>query len=576
MRNVPSATQIVPVELRLIVNGVDLSDRVQSWERSFDFDGGCYVLDVTFTNHEQLREAGLGLDPRDPNSTYNATEPLLGAYHEVTLDIRKQGVSEWTRWFTGFVGPAEVSGGETWGEADTVSCTCVGKSQPLKDWMIEDRLALKYENAIISPTGSPDLLNRILQDQELNYSVVYRDDPDFSVSEYIVSGVSAWEALENALAPTGFRLVELWNDSSSDFEITVVDPMRSKTEPDFELIGGFSSRRLSGSEADVRTYVAVAYRDFERKEERYVWAEADSSIVAKYGIPDGSGGRKHRKMVYKTQDRSLIDSESEARELAALILHDLQEPTPDCEIRLPYLDPRFEPFDLVRFTGEYSVDVGVMSVRESWSFERQVGETVISGTANKIIGAKQLWLSRDAKRQPPAERRLQDMPGKPPPQPPAPELDPAWYVGPDGTPQPVVDAIFPGPVPWWAKGRVVAVGKFKVLATGTASGGTMEYLEDTDKSWEPGQFSGKSRDYLYISSGTGAGQTRRIKTNTATRIYVETAFDMAPSSDSVYVVLRRLRNRKQENIDLSPFYRVKEFEEGSYVFVAHSLVPSGR
>jgi len=391
-----------------------------------------------------------------------------------------------------------------------------------------------------------------------------------------VSGVSAWEALENALAPTGFRLIELWNDSSSDFEITVVDPMRSKTEPDFELVGGFSSRRLSGSEADVRTYVAVAYRDFERKEERYVWAEADPSIVAKYGIPDGSGGRKHRKMVYKTQDQSLIDSESEARELAVLILHDLQEPTPDCEITLPYLDPRFEPFDLVRFTGEYSVDVGVMSVRESWSFERQVGETVISGTANKIIGAKQLWLSRDAKRQPPAERRLQDMPGKPPPQPPAPELDPAWYVGPDGTPQPVVDAIFPGPVPWWAKGRVVAVGKFKVMATGTATGGTVDYLEDTDKSWEPGQFSGKSRDYLYISSGTGAGQTRRIKTNTATQIYVETAFDTAPSSDSVYVVLRRLRNRKQENIDLSPFYRVKEFEEGSYVFVECSWVPSGR
>ena len=576
MRNVPNATEIVPIEFRLTVNGVDLSDRVQSWERSFDFDGGCYVLEVTFTNHERLREAGLGLDPHDPNSTYNETEPLLGAYHEVTLDIRKQGVSEWTRFFTGFVGPAEVSGGETWGEADTVSCTCVGKSQPLKDWMIEERLALKYENAIISPTGSPDLLNRILQDQGLHYTVVYRDDPDFSVSEYVVSGVSAWEALENALAPTGFRLIELWNDSSSDFEITVVDPMRSKTEPDFELIGGFSSRRLSGSEADVRTYVAVAYRDFERKEERYVWAEADPFVVAKYGIPDGSGGRKHRKMVYKTQDRSLIDSESEARELAALILHDLQEPTPDCEIRLPYLDPRFEPFDLVRFTGEYSVDVGVMSVRESWSFERQVGETVISGTANKIVGAKQLWLSRDAKRQPPAERRLQDMPGKPPPQPPAPELDPAWYVGPDGTPQPVVDAVFPGPVPWWAKGRVVAVGKFKVMATGTAAGGTVDYLEDSDKSWEPGQFSGKSRDYLYISSGTGAGQARRIKTNTATRIYVETPFDTAPSSDSVYVVLRRLRNRKQENVDLSPFYRVREFEEGAYVYVTNALIPSGR
>jgi len=104
----------------------------------------------------------------------------------------------------------------------------------------------------------------------------------------------------------------------------------------------------------------------------------------------------------------------------------------------------------------------------------------------------------------------------------------------------------------------------------------VDYLEDTDKSWELGQFSGKSRDYLYISSGTGAGQTRRIKTNTATRIYVETAFDTAPSSDSVYVVLRRLRNRKQENIDLSPFYRVKEFEEGSYVFIECSWIPSGR
>jgi len=57
---------------------------------------------------------------------------------------------------------------------------------------------------------------------------------------------------------------------------------------------------------------------------------------------------------------------------------------------------------------------------------------------------------------------------------------------------------------------------------------------------------------------------------------VETPFDTAPSSDSVYVVLRRLRNRKQENIDLSPFYRVREFEEGSFIFIEHALIPSGR
>ena len=576
MRSIPSAAELKPIELRLVVGSEDLSHRVRSFTLRFNFDAGAWTLDLEFNNPPDLVEVGYSLDPNDPTSAYNSDGPLLGSYHAVTLDIRKGGDTSWHRMFEGYVGPASVEASEEWPNVRTVTATCVGISQPLKDWVIEGRLALKYEEAQISAAASPDLLNRIVTDQGFNVPIVYEDDPNFAVTKYVVSNVSLWEALENALAPTGFRLIEKWSPSANAFRLTVKDPMRSKTTPDVTLNGGFRTRRLSGSEADVRTWVGVIFRYRGTEDEGFVWAEADDSIVQKYGIPDGSGGRKHRKMIYRTQERSLVDSESEARELAALILHDLQQPTPDCEIALPYLDPRFEAFDLVCAVGDtYAVDMGVMEIEYSWSFDEPLGRTVLRGSADRVIGAKRLWLSNDVKRLDERQLRIDELLGETPPKPPRPEATGSWYVGPDGTPQPVVDVLMKTPVPWWVKERVLRVIEFEALDSGTATGATSGTLEDSGKSWTPGRF-GTGRDWVYIASGKGVGQVRRIASNSSTTLTIEGTWDTEPEAGDTYVILREKREYKEIRGDLRPYARIEGFPEGTWIGVRQAWIPSGR
>ena len=155
MRSIPSAAELKPIELRLVVGSEDLSHRVRSFTLRFNFDAGAWTLDLEFNNPPDLVGAGYSLDPNDPTSVYNSDGPLLGSYHAVTLDIRKEGDTTWHRMFEGYVGPASVEASEEWPNVRTVTATCVGISQPLKDWVIEGRLALKYEEAQISAAASP-------------------------------------------------------------------------------------------------------------------------------------------------------------------------------------------------------------------------------------------------------------------------------------------------------------------------------------------------------------------------------------------------------------------------------------
>ncbi|MHA1952318.1 MAG: LamG-like jellyroll fold domain-containing protein [Candidatus Heimdallarchaeaceae archaeon] len=67
--------------------------------------------------------------------------------------------------------------------------------------------------------------------------------------------------------------------------------------------------------------------------------------------------------------------------------------------------------------------------------------------------------------------------------------------------------------------------------TGTATGGSTTYLDDTGQDWQDDEFIGLE---IEITSGTGSPQTRTITDNTETRIYA--AFSPAVGSGSVYEV----------------------------------------
>jgi hypothetical protein len=70
--------------------------------------------------------------------------------------------------------------------------------------------------------------------------------------------------------------------------------------------------------------------------------------------------------------------------------------------------------------------------------------------------------------------------------------------------------------------------------TGTSSGSNdATHLNDTAKSWSVNAWANK---YLLITGGVGAGQTRKIASNAATQIVINTAFTTIPDATSTYAV----------------------------------------
>ena len=90
-------------------------------------------------------------------------------------------------------------------------------------------------------------------------------------------------------------------------------------------------------------------------------------------------------------------------------------------------------------------------------------------------------------------------------------------------------------------GLVSAVGdatlQIRILTpaiTGTATSGTTTSMYDTSKTWTANAYAGS---WLYINSGTGINQARRIISNTATQLVVSDAWGTNPAAGSGYSIV---------------------------------------
>jgi len=81
-------------------------------------------------------------------------------------------------------------------------------------------------------------------------------------------------------------------------------------------------------------------------------------------------------------------------------------------------------------------------------------------------------------------------------------------------------------------GRILS--EATVIDSGTATAGTTSLLTDSAKVWTVNTHKGKA---VYISGGTGAGQSRCIGYNTATQLAVATPFSPAPDNTSTYQII---------------------------------------
>lgn len=97
---------------------------------------------------------------------------------------------------------------------------------------------------------------------------------------------------------------------------------------------------------------------------------------------------------------------------------------------------------------------------------------------------------------------------------------------------------------WGAKSGT-ASGSSQQYDNGTATGGSTTTLSDTAKSWTTNAHALRA---VTIVSGTGAGQTGVIASNTGTQLTIGTAWAVAPDATSVYRISDNLHIAFTDNV----------------------------
>ena len=170
----------------------------------------------------------------------------------------------------------------------------------------------------------------------------------------------------------------------------------------------FSARKIDASLDDVRTLIEVSYHDRNTTdgELKRVIAYSDSSRL-RHGIPAGDGTKLHVKMRLAEQRGTNIDSEPEATDFAYASLHDLQEPTPDGEVTLPYFYTYVKLHEWYRFIeDDYTVDMGITGYTLQVTADNPIGKTTFKGTIDRVIGRQASLLAQDMTEETRWTRRL--------------------------------------------------------------------------------------------------------------------------------------------------------------------------
>jgi len=159
-------------------------------------------------------------------------------------------------------------------------------------------------------------------------------DPAFDIRPFYQKREPVQTAIETLAAMIGWNIKYRWHDTARDFRLTLFEPDRSKTTPDYTFSNNeiLEVTRASIEGRDIRNAVEVIYSDFNDADEnnfapRASVVRSDATSISKYG---------YRYCQIAEGSTSQIDSYSEASDLADAILADLKEPKADISIDIPF------------------------------------------------------------------------------------------------------------------------------------------------------------------------------------------------------------------------------------------------
>lgn len=363
---------------------------------------------------------------------------------------------------------------------------------------------------------------------------------------------------------------------SKTFRIAVVDPDRTNTTPDIDLGQQVSVIKIRYSEANVRTWVQVWYKDRTTGKMANV-ISYDNTAKATYGIPDGSGGRLHKKMRIVEKEGSWIDTRGEAQLEADYALLDVSKPVPDVEVQIPWLVLGLETGDLFRCDSDTDTDIDLCVTEIEWSLsaDNVYGQTKISGVLEGRVGNVMYWLNQgrdDFIGQ--VIKNSKEQTGATPIRPTNLESLSVFSDMIDGSSAPLLHAKWQGTRDWRTTSYRIDTALSEVFDSGTATGGTTMTLADSGATWIDYQLIGK---YIYITTSTRGGndQIRRIIWNDATTIRIDEELTTAVTNGESYIVLTKISDWTSKYVDRRPVTQIEGLPEGKYIISRVMAIPRG-
>lgn len=210
--------------------------------------------------------------------------------------------------------------------------------------------------------------------------------PEWNVNPFRAERKPLMEKLREIALQFGWDVRYRWDANRTESRLTLYSPDREKDDPDW-VVGPsdyLDVTRLSVSHADVRNVVRVLWVE---NNEQHSLTEQNGDSILRYG---------RRFMELQEASTSLIDTESEARDLARYALNDLAEPVASQEVEMLYFWPvRVADLFLFHPNGvHYDVaqQLAVVRVKHTLGREKQRTSVAVRG---KPAGAYRDWLRRE-------------------------------------------------------------------------------------------------------------------------------------------------------------------------------------
>ena len=220
--------------------------------------------------------------------------------------------------------------------SDIIRVECIDQGSTLIDTYIEDEIDYNAGGSSSVEAGMQNIINNNLSGPPTLYTPVI---PGWTIGEWTQRRESIMQALQSLADQIGWLVKYRWDPVTSDYRLTLHDPLRAQTRFDGIITPNDYSEISAISQAltNVRNAIRVTFADAANQ----IGINQDGSpqlAIGSYIATDAASITAHgrRFMEVAESATSNIDTLAEATNMANALLADLKNPDTNMDLDLPY------------------------------------------------------------------------------------------------------------------------------------------------------------------------------------------------------------------------------------------------